>query len=148
MPIFNIINDNHYRLLIFGVLYMTTETQGTEAIRAMITLRKCWYENNEIYLNQGCLHCGSAATYLIYFTNRNIQKLMLDFIGKFNCNHKRNFDFLDLEYFPSQYEQFLTQLERYVIQYSFSKTYQTKTQYFEDIESIFERTYSGLCGIA
>ena len=127
---------------------MTIETQGTEAIRAMITLRKCWYENNEIYLNQGCLHCGSAATYLIYFTNRNIQKLMLDFIGQFNCNPKLNFDFLDLEHFPSHYEQFLTQLERYVIQYSFSKTQQSKTQSFEDIESIFERTYSGLCGIA
>lgn len=127
--------------------YMTIETQGTEAIRAMITLRKCWYENEEIYLNQGCLHCGSAATYLIYFTNRKIQKLMLDFIGQFNCNPKLNFDFLDIENFAEQYEQFLSQLERLVIQYSFGKTQQTKTQSFEDIESIFERTFSGLCGI-
>ena len=127
---------------------MTLETQGTEAIRAMITLRKCWYENNEIYLNQGCLHCGSAATYLIYFTNRKVQNLMLDFIGQFNCNPKLNFDFLDLEDFPEKYEHFLSQLERAVIQYSFGRTQCSKTQSFEDIESIFERTYSGMCGIA
>ena len=131
--------------LIVGVSYMTIETQGTEAIRAMITLRKCWFENDEIYLNQGCLHCGSAATYLIYFTNRKVQKLMLDFIGKFNCNAKLNFDFLDIENFPEQYEQFLSQLERLVIQYSFGKTQQKKTQSFEDIESIFERSYNAVC---
>ncbi len=124
---------------------MTIETQGTEAIRAMITLRKCWFENDEIYLNQGCLHCGSAATYLIYFTNRKVQKLMLDFIGKFNCNPKLNFDFLDIENFSEQYEQFLSQLERLVIQYSFGKTQQKKTQSFEDIESIFERSYNAVC---
>lgn len=124
---------------------MTIETQGTEAIRAMITLRKCWYENDEIYLNQGCLHCGSAATYLIYFTNRNIQKLMLDFIGHYNCNAKLNFDFLDIENFSEQYEHFLSQLERSVIQYSFGKTQQKKTQDFENIESIFERSYTAVC---
>ncbi|WFP96646.1 hypothetical protein P3S51_12215 [Acinetobacter sp. ANC 7201] len=124
---------------------MTIETQGTEAIHAMITLRKCWFENDEIYLNQGCLHCGSAATYLIYFTNRKVQKLMLDFIGKFNCNPKLNFDFLDIENFSEQYEQFLSQLERLVIQYSFGKTQQKKTQSFEDIESIFERSYNAVC---
>ncbi|MDY6460314.1 hypothetical protein [Acinetobacter faecalis] len=124
---------------------MTIETQGTEAIRAMITLRKCWFENDEIYLNQGCLHCGSAATYLIYFTNRKVQKLMLDFIGHYNCNAKLNFDFLDIKNFPEQYEQFLSQLERLVIQYSFGKTQQKKTQSFEDIESIFERSYNAVC---
>ncbi len=131
--------------LITGVSYMTIETQGTEAIRAMITLRKCWFENDEIYLNQGCLHCGSAATYLIYFTNRKVQKLMLDFIGHYNCNAKLNFDFLDIKNFPEQYEQFLSQLERLVIQYSFGKTQQKKTQSFEDIESIFERSYNAVC---
>ncbi len=131
--------------LILGVSYMTIETQGTEAIRAMITLRKCWFENDEIYLNQGCLHCGSAATYLIYFTNRKVQKLMLDFIGHYNCNAKLNFDFLDIKNFPEQYEQFLSQLERLVIQYSFGKTQQKKTQSFEDIESIFERSYNAVC---
>ena len=124
---------------------MTIETQGTEAIRAMITLRKCWFENDEIYLNQGCLHCGSAATYLIYFTNRKVQKLMLDFIGHYNCNAQLNFDFLDIKNFPEQYEQFLSQLERLVIQYSFGKTQQKKTQSFEDIESIFERSYNAVC---
>ena len=127
---------------------MNQETQGTEAIRAMITLRKCWYESDEIYLNQGCLHCGSAATYLIYFTNRKVQNLMLDFIGRYNCNPKLNFDFLDIENFSEQYEHFLSQLERLVIQYSFGKTQKIKAQSFENIESIFERPYSGLCDIA
>lgn len=124
---------------------MTIETQGTEAMRAMITLRQCWFENNEIYLNQGCLHCGSAATYLIYFTNRKVQSLMLNFIGQYNCNPKLNFDFLDIENFAEKYEHFLSQLERSVIQYSFSKTLQTKTQSFESIESIFERSYTNVC---
>lgn len=127
---------------------MLHETQGTEAIRAMITLRKCWFENEEIYLNQGCLHCGSAATYLIYFTDRKIQQLLLKFIGQYNCNAKLNFDFLDIESFSSQYETLLSQLESLVIHYSFSRTQQPRTQCFEDIESIFERPYAGLCYIA
>ena len=37
---------------------MTIETQGAEAVRAMMTLRKCWYENEEIYLKQDYSHCG------------------------------------------------------------------------------------------
>jgi len=127
---------------------MNNETQGTEAIRAMITLRQCWFENEEIYLNQGCLHCGSAATYLLYFTNRNIQQLMLEFISHYDCNPKVNFDFLDIPFFAIEYETFLSQLERLVIHYSFSQTLTPKTQNFKDIESIFERPYAGLCQIA
>ena len=127
---------------------MNHETQGTEAIRAMITLRQCWFENEEIYLNQGCLHCGSAATYLIYFTNRKVQELILEFIGRYNCNPKLNFDFLDVHNFEQEYEILLSRLERLVIHYSFSQTQNTRTQRFEDIESIFERPYAGLCHIA
>ena len=41
------------------------DTLGTEAIRAFFTLQCCWFNNEEIYLEQGCLDCGSAATYLI-----------------------------------------------------------------------------------
>lgn len=127
---------------------INNETQGTEAIRAMITLRQCWFENEEIYLNQGCLHCGSAATYLIYFTNRKIQQLMLEFIGQYNCNPKLNFDFLDIENFEKKYEVLLSRLERLVINYSFTQTQNYRTYAFEDIESIFERPYAGLCHIA
>ena len=56
---------------------MQKDTQGTEALRAMMTLRQCWFEHEEIYLHQGCLHCGSAATYLIYFTNSNYNSIFI-----------------------------------------------------------------------
>ena len=59
-------------------------TLATEAIRAFFTLQCCWLNNEEIYLEKGCLHCGSAATYLIYFTNTPIQNLLLNFIKKYN----------------------------------------------------------------
>ncbi|WOE30993.1 MULTISPECIES: hypothetical protein [unclassified Acinetobacter] len=127
---------------------MPYETQGTEAIRAIITLRKCWFEQEEIYLNQGCLHCGSAATYLLYFTNRKIQQLLLNFIERYNCNPTLNFDFLDLHDFALQYDQLLSELERLVIHYSFGQTQQPRQQCFEAIDSIFERPYAGLCHIA
>lgn len=61
---------------------MHPDTLGTEAIRAFFTVQCCWLNNEEIYLEKGCLHCGSAATYLIYYTNPHIQKLMLAFIKK------------------------------------------------------------------
>ena len=54
---------------------MHPDTLGTEAIRAFFTVQCCWLNNEEIYLEKGCLHCGSAATYLIYYTNPHIQKL-------------------------------------------------------------------------
>ncbi|OTG88151.1 hypothetical protein B9T31_01120 [Acinetobacter sp. ANC 4558] len=127
---------------------MNPETKGTEAIRAMITLRQCWFENEEIYLNQGCLHCGSAATYLIYFTNRKIQQLMLDFIGQYNCNFQLSFDFLDIPNFEKAYEILLSRLERLVINYSFTQTQSHRSHSFETIDSIFERPYTGLCRIA
>lgn len=124
---------------------MFYETQGTEAIRAMITLRQCWLNNEEIYLNQGCLHCGSAATYLIYFTNRSIQKLMLDFIAQYPCQGNSRFDLLDLVHFEQTYESLLTELENQVIRYSFSQSQTARTQKFEDIESIFERPAAIAC---
>lgn len=124
---------------------MLYETQGTEAIRAMITLRQCWFSNEEIYLNQGCLHCGSAATYLIYFTDRKIQKLMLDFIAEYPCQNSQRFDLLDLEHFEQRYENFLSELEKRVIHYSFGQTQSPRSQNFEEIESIFERPYSIAC---
>ena len=52
---------------------MHPDTLGTEAIRAFFTVQCCWLNNEEIYLEKGCLHCGSAATYLIYYTNPHIQ---------------------------------------------------------------------------
>ncbi|MBJ7436161.1 MAG: hypothetical protein JHC54_10600, partial [Acinetobacter sp.] len=51
---------------------MHPDTLGTEAIRAFFTVQCCWLNNEEIYLEKGCLHCGSAATYLIYYTNPHI----------------------------------------------------------------------------
>lgn len=119
---------------------MQKDTQGTEALRAMMTLRQCWFEHEEIYLHQGCLHCGSAATYLIYFTHRPIQDFMLNFIGKYNCHHPKGFDFLDLNGFSGTYEHFLSMLEKQVIHYAFQQ-HQRCTLRFEQIDSIFEREY-------
>ncbi|MFT4021115.1 MAG: hypothetical protein QM666_06335 [Acinetobacter sp.] len=124
---------------------MQHDTQGTEAIRAMITLRKCWLDNEEIYLNQGCLHCGSAATYLIHFTNRKIQNLMLDFIARYNCNHPKRFDLMDITDFSEHYEQFLSQLENLIIHYAFEYTNTPRTLKFEQVESIFEREFAMAC---
>lgn len=124
---------------------MQYDTQGTEAIRAMITLRKCWLTNEEIYINQGCLHCGSAATYLIYFTNRKVQKLMLDFIAKYNCNHPSRFDLLDITDFEQQYDDFLSLLEKQVIQYAFQFAKSPCPLKFEEVDSIFENTFSLAC---
>lgn len=121
-------------------------TQGTEAIRAMATLRQCWTSNEEIYINKGCLHCGAAATYLIYFTNRNIQNSMLNFIQKYNCNRTDRFDLLDIEYFASDYECILTILEQQIIAYA-ATTYsqQKRSICFEDVSSIFERELNMAC---
>lgn len=124
---------------------MQYDTQGTEAIRAMITLRKCWLTNEEVYLNQGCLHCGSAATYLLYFTNRMIQNLILNFIAKYNCNRPSRFDLLDIEHFEQQYDEFLSQLEKHVIHYAFQFAKQPCQLRFEEVESIFENTFSVAC---
>ena len=120
-------------------------TQGSEALRAMITLRQCWYENDEIYLSQGCLDCGSAASYLIYFTNREIQNLMLDFIARFSCRISSKFDLLDLEGFETHYQQVLNQLEKLVIAYAFRQQHQPRRLVFEEVESIFERPSVPYC---
>lgn len=124
---------------------MLYETQGTEAIRAMMTLRQCWLNNEEVYLNRGCLHCGSAATYLIYFTNRQIQDLMLNFIAQYPCQGNSRFDLLDLAHFAHTYDEFLTALENLVIHYSFSRSLSVRTHKFEQIESIFERAAAIAC---
>ncbi|KJV39429.1 hypothetical protein [Acinetobacter brisouii] len=123
---------------------MPQQTQGTEALRAMMTLRQCWFEHEEIYLHQGCLHCGSAATYLLYFTDRDIQKQMLDFIGRYNCNHSKHLDLLDFSHFQDDYELFLSQLEQCVIHYAFAHQ-QPRQLAFEQVESIFEREFHRAC---
>ena len=86
---------------------MHQDNLGTEAIRAFFTLQCCWLNSEEIYLEKGCTHCGSAATYLIYFTNPSIQKLLLQFIGKYQCHFTRKMDLLDLPDFEEQYNNFL-----------------------------------------
>lgn len=123
-------------------------TLGTEAIRAMTTLRTCWSLDEEIYINKGCLHCGSAATYLIYFTNRQIQTLMLDFIQTYSCNQTGRFDLLDLASFETDYSTFLSQLEKQVIQYAFKQNDKKITLRFESVQSIFEREFQGFCSYA
>lgn len=123
---------------------MPQETQDTEALRAMITLRQCWFNHEEIYIHQGCLHCGSAATYLLYFTNRDIQKQMLDFIGRYNCHHSKHLDLLDFSHFQHDYELFLSQLEQSVIHYAFAHQ-QPHQLAFEQVESIFEREFHRAC---
>ncbi|GAB3051717.1 hypothetical protein GCM10027155_17440 [Acinetobacter apis] len=123
-------------------------TLGTEAIRAMVTLRTCWSLDEEIYINQGCLHCGSAATYLIYFTNSSIQKLMLDFIATYNCNAAGRFDLLDLCSFEDDYNLFLSTLEQHVIHYAFQERYSKRSLAFESVQSIFERSFHPACAYA
>ncbi|MBF7685583.1 hypothetical protein I2F17_07110 [Acinetobacter sp. B10A] len=120
-------------------------TQGTEATRAMKTLRQCWEQNEEIYINKGCLHCGSAATYLIYFTNREIQNTMLDFIHKYNCNHESRFDLLDIQHFPADYEQILKTLEQHVQAYAQQHQRQPCSLHFEQVKSIFEHEFNLAC---
>jgi hypothetical protein len=123
---------------------MKNQTLGAEAIRAFYTLQCCWMNNEEIYLEQGCLHCGSAATYLIYCTNRSVQSLMLDFIAKYNCHNSKTHDLLDLEHFAEDYDHFLENLETAVNQYA--RQHQSIcNQLFEQLDSIFERCYSVAC---
>ncbi|MFC3902113.1 hypothetical protein SAMN05421749_10561 [Acinetobacter marinus] len=124
---------------------MQQDTLGTEAIRAFFTLQCCWLNNEEIYLDQGCLHCGSAASYLIYYSNRHIQDLMLQFIGKYNCHHSDRNDLMDLAHFASDYEQFLEQLEMEVNHYARLHHNVVSTLPFEQVESIFERPYALAC---
>ncbi|SDB94410.1 hypothetical protein [Acinetobacter boissieri] len=121
------------------------DTQGTEAIRAMTTLRQCWANNEEIYINKGCLHCGSAATYLIYFTNRDIQNTMLNFVEKYNCNRVDRFDLLDITHFPNEYEQVLAQLEQQIQHYAQNTPTKPRQICFEHVTSIFERELNIAC---
>lgn len=120
-------------------------TLATEAIRAFFTLQCCWLNSEEIYLEQGCLHCGSAATYLIYFTYAPIQKLMLDFIQKYNCHNSKKSDLLDLLDFEQNYNDFLQVLESAVN--SYARQYQNHACHlaFESVESIFEREAAIAC---
>ena len=120
-------------------------TQGTEALRAMVTLRQCWYEHHEVYLSAGCLNCGSAASYLIYFTNRDIQNLMLDFIQRYACQISPKTDFLALDDFADRYQNLLNQLEHFVISYTFSQSQTPRRLCFEAVESIFERPSQPYC---
>ncbi|MDO4223245.1 MAG: hypothetical protein Q4D05_04355 [Acinetobacter sp.] len=122
-----------------------TTTLATEAIRAFFTLQCCWLNNDEIYLEKGCLHCGSAASYLIYYTNREVQDLMLDFIGRFNCVHVERMDLLDLEFFSETYENFLAQLEDAINRYACEVQSTPCSIQFEQVESIFERPYAMAC---
>lgn len=118
---------------------------GTEAIRAFFTLQCCWLNSEEIYLEKGCEHCGSAATYLIYFTNQHIQKLMLKFINQHNCYLSKGADLLDLHDFENNYNEFLQVLENEVNFYA-RQHHEIPMKYaFEDIDSIFERSFRMAC---
>lgn len=85
---------------------MQNLTLATEAIRTFFNLQCCWLNNEEIYLEKGCQHCSAAATYLIYYTNTHIQKLMLAFITQFNCHLAKGWHLLDLADFEDQYNEF------------------------------------------
>ena len=120
-------------------------TLATEAIRAFFTLQCCWLNSEEIYLEQGCLHCGSAATYLIYFTLAPSQKILLDVIQKYNCHNSKKSDLLDLLDFEQNYNDFLQVLESAVN--SYARQYQNQACHlaFESVESIFEREAAIAC---
>jgi len=120
-------------------------TLATEAIRAFFTLQCCWLNNEEIYLEKGCLHCGSAATYLIYFTDTSIQNLLLNLIQKYNCHNSRKLDLLDLLDFEEQYNDFLQILEIAVNNYARQYQNHPRTLAFEHVDSIFEREATVAC---
>lgn len=124
---------------------MQQDNLGTEAIRAFFTLQCCWLNSEEIYLEKGCTHCGSAATYLIYFTNTPIQKLMLQFITQYHCHLNKGMDLLDLHDFADHYNDFLQRLEKEINFYARKHHEIPRTHVFEEIESIFERSYSLAC---
>lgn len=121
------------------------DTLGTEAIRAFFTLQCCWLNNEEVYLEQGCLKCGSAATYLIYHTNPHIQKRLLKFIEKYRCHQARRDDLLDLDFFEKDYEDFLQILENEVNFYARLHHDIPRHIQFEDVDSIFERAHAMAC---
>lgn len=120
-----------------------SHSQATEAIRAFFTLQCCWLNQQEIYLEQGCLHCGSAATYLIYYTNRKIQAMMLNFIDRYNCIE--HIDLLDIESFSEIYDEFLQHLEIEINRYACGVQHLERLLCFEDVESIFERSSAMIC---
>lgn len=124
---------------------MQQHTLGTEAIRAYFTLQCCWLNNEEIYLEKGCLHCGSAATYLLYFTNDHIQKLMLDFIAKYPCLTSKNIDFFNVPNFENNYNDFLQVLEKEVNFYARKHHDIDRKLAFEHVDSIFERSFLYAC---
>lgn len=118
---------------------------GTETIRAFFTVQCCWFNNEEIYLEKGCRHCGSAATYLIYYTDQHIQRQMLKFINQYNCHLSKGLDLLDLPDFQEKYNDFLEILENHVNFYA-RKHYEFPCEFtFEQVDSIFERTFSMAC---
>lgn len=120
-------------------------TLATEAIRAFFTLQCCWLNDEEMYLEGSCQHCGSAATYLIYFTNPAIQKLLLSFIAKYNCIHNKYTDLLDLPEFEKNYNFFLQQLESEVNCYARQTQHVIRKISFENIHSIFGRVSAIAC---
>ena len=124
---------------------MQKHTLGTEAIRTFFTMQCCWLNSEEIYMEKGCQHCGSAATYLIYFTNQHIQKLMLKFMNQYNCHLSKGWDLLDLNEFESDYNNFLNILEKEVNFYAREHHDIPRQCEFEHIESIFERSFSLAC---
>lgn len=124
---------------------MQNPTLGTEAIRTFFTLQCCWLNNEEIYLEKGCQHCGAAATYLIYFTNSHIQKMMLAFIEKYHCHLSQGWDLLDLHDFEDQYNDFLQLLEKEINFYARLHHDIPRQFAFEELDSIFERPYPIAC---
>src|SRR5690606_6204151 len=121
------------------------DTLGTEAIRAFFTVQCCWFNNEEIYLEKGCAHCGSAATYLIYYTNSHIQRHLLKFIDKYYCHLVQRQDLRDLEHFPEEYENFLEILESEVNFYARQHHDIPRERCFEQVESVFEHPYAVAC---
>ena len=124
---------------------MTQPTLATEAIRAYFTLQCCWLNNEEVYLEEGCQHCGSAATYLIYYTNAKIQKLLLDFISQHSCIQSKRVDWSDLPDFEQRYNTFLQILEKEVNSYACENQQLACSKPFESVSSIFENTAETMC---
>lgn len=124
---------------------MSKDTLGTEAIRAFFTLRSCLVNHKDTYLEHGCTHCGSAATYLIYQTNTHIQKIIFELVGKYRCQHHQPYDLMKFPVSVDDQYKFLNILQHEVNFYARLHHDIDRIQRFENLPSIFERSYATAC---
>ena len=121
-----------------------TNTLGTEAIRAILKIENRWHHHQEIYLEQGMLNIGRAATYLMNNTNPHIQHLFLNFNEKYYAAQK-DINLRTLPLFIQDYEYFLKLLNLEVMFFARGHHHQICEKQFEQFTSVFEDSSYFLC---